>query len=326
MMNRLALSLCALTALTLTACGDDDTPGMPEASLPEASMMDAAMDALMEASIPDATPRPDAGPGGQEGLLISEVSTMGPDNEYVEIWNPTDGPIDLTNVYLTDNSAYTRFAAGMPWAPSGTAETDYLVRFPAGATIDAGQVILVAFGRSTPTEGMEGRRDLKLEDASFFIRCPDYLATGFTSPDDDMVYCDDAVIPLMIVPTNGGAGRMAGSLISNRREMVMLFRWTGGLAQDVDYIIWGTDDDSATRVDKTEVAGYQADTSIALQNMRSPAGPGNNESLSRCAREMDEVTTGGNGITGHDETSENFSASWMVGAPSPGTVNACLGS
>ena len=56
-----------------------------------------------------------------------------------------------------------------------------------------------------------------------------------------------------------------------------------------------------------------------------PASAGAPLAIERCAMETGEKTTGGNGITGHDETSEDMSASFKSAAtPSPGTKNSCL--
>ena len=43
--------------------------------------------------------------------------------------------------------------------------------------------------------------------------------------------------------------------------------------------------------------------------------------------DMDEGTetpTGGNGLTGHDETSENLSETWLEGEPTPGYIYTAL--
>jgi len=323
-------SLC-VALLILSACGDDDIRSIPDA-MPDATtdaMADATSDAMVDGAVdgtvPDATVRDAGGPGGGDGLLISEVSTQPNSDEYVEIYNPTDTEIDLSNVYLTDNSAYTRFAAGMMWSPDGTPGTDWLIGFPSGATLGAGAVAMIAFGSSTRPGGMAGVRDLDFEMRDDFVRCPDFMATGFDGAEDDEIRCGGAAIPLMRNPMNAGAGNNAGQMISNSREMVMLFQWTGGLVEDLDYVIWGSDTDSATRVDKTMVAGYQPDTAIATQNTNAPTPPSGTTALVRCdSSEPSEVTTGGNGPTGHDETSEGFSSAWMESTRSAGTLNPCL--
>ena len=157
------------------------------------------------------------------------------------------------------------------------------------------------------------------------MRCPDFMAAGFDGEGDDMIRCAGTPIPLMRNPMNAGAGRNAGQMISNSREMVMLFQWTGGLIEDLDYVIWGDDTDSATRVDKSMIGGYQADTAIAAQNANAATPPSGSTAIVRCdANEPGETMTGGNGPTGHDETSENFSAAWMDSTRSAGSVNPCL--
>jgi hypothetical protein len=119
---------------------------------------------------------------------------------------------------------------------------------------------------------------------------------------------------------------VAGAALSNDREMVVLFTWDGNTShtlKDVDYVTWGTVFEDATRVDKTGLPGYKPDTARGSQ---VGAGlPGVFESIVRCVLETAEQTFGGNGITGHDETSERFDTAFTVQAtPSPGVKNTCL--
>jgi len=109
--------------------------------------------------------------------------------------------------------------------------------------------------------------------------------------------------------------------------MLILFTWDGNTAnvlKDVDYVTWGVMFENGTRVDKTGVAGYQPDTAPAMQNP-APAPP-NGQSIERCSTmESGEKASGGNGISGHDETSEALGMSFTVQAmPTPGAKNACL--
>ena len=155
--------------------------------------------------------------------------------------------------------------------------------------------------------------------------CPDFFLTTDGLP----VTCGGAQVPAMVVPANGSVGAQAGTLLSNSREMVVLFEWDGSSAtvKDVDYVTWGAQFDDATRIDKTGVAGYQNDTTRGSQAGAdatfSGTGPG---AIERCnAMEPGEVPSGGNGITGHDETSEDFASSFTEATtPSPGGKNACL--
>ncbi len=249
------------------------------------------------------------GTGGStpgEHLLISEIGTSPAEGEFIEIYNPTTAAVDLTNYYLSDNATYHRIAAGMPFAPPlATPETDFLAQFPAGTMLPAGGVIVLA-----TVTGFEGK----------FSKCPDFMlsATPFTC-------VSGGTAKAMVVPTNGAIGTMVG--LSNSREMVVLFSWMPGTTkvQDVDYVTWGDMFDAETRMDKTAVTGYSADTAAASQKF-APA-PNVNESIERCGptAEPAEKATGGNGIMGHDETSESLDVSFKIqAAPSPGVKNACL--
>ncbi len=238
-------------------------------------------------------------------LLISEVGLRPGDAEFIEIWNRSTSTLELDDYYLTDNSSYTSLAAGEPWEPAGTPETDFLARFPAGTSLAADAVLVVAL-----SDGFEAT----------FASCPDLILAAEALP------CGGVDVPPMQAPPGGGIGTSAGSLLSNSREMVMLFTWDGDVAhplQDVDYLTWGVDYDDDSRVDKTGVAGYAPDTPRAEQDPAPTTG--DHESLERCGAEIDEEPTGGNGLTGHDETSESMSASFSIQvSPGPGTKNACL--
>jgi hypothetical protein len=95
--------------------------------------------------------------------------------------------------------------------------------------------------------------------------------------------------------------------------------------EDVDYVTWGVMFDPATRVDKTGIAGYVADTASASQ--KPAVAPPPTQSIERCGPtlEQGEKSFGGNGITGHDETSEPLDASFKLQVkPTPGVKNTCL--
>lgn len=237
--------------------------------------------------------------------MISEVGTQPAGGEFIEIYNPTAAAVDLTNYYLSDNATYYAIAAGTPFNPPlATAGTDFLAQFPAGTMLAPGAAIAIATGAGFETT---------------FNKCPDFIlaATALT--------CTGGTAPAMIAPANGGIGDQAGSLLSNSREMVILFAWDGASAtvKDVDYVTWGTAFDAETRVDKSSVSGYQADTPAA--NQKAAAAPTNGASIERCTLETGETTTGGNGITGHDETSEPLDTTFVIqAAPTPGVKNACL--
>lgn len=249
-----------------------------------------------------------AGGGGTLGdhLLISEIGVAPAGGEFIEIYNPTGAMVDLTEYYLADNSGYFSIAQGKPWAPvTNNPGTDFLAQFPAGSKIAPGAVVVVATSASYEMQ---------------FSKCPDFFLS--TKP----ITCANAPGKLMLAPTNGGIGDNSG--LSNDREMVILFHWAGVAntpVEDVDYVTWGVMFEDATRVEKTAVAGYMADTVRASQ--KPAIAPPPTQSIERCGPtlEQGEKSAGGNGITGHDETSEPLDTSFKLQVkPTPGTKNTCL--
>jgi hypothetical protein len=262
-----------------------------------------------------------AGTGGSgtaaDHVLVSEVGVLGDAAEFIEVYNPTSSAVDLSNYYLADNSAYYKVTAG-PWNPQGTAGTDFLVRFPAGTSIPAAGVLVIG---ANPAGYY-----------SQFGRCPNF----FLEKSGAAVTCAGASVPAMTIPPNGSVGDKTGALLSNDREMVVLFRWDGAAStvQDIDYVTWGSAFDDNTRVDKTGAPGYKADTARASQKSADTGfvpdagvvdGGASGLSIERCALETGEKLSGGNGLTGHDETSENMTATFKSQPnPSPGVKNTCL--
>ncbi len=244
-------------------------------------------------------------PGGTPAnhVVISEVGVAPAGGEFVEIWNPTKSAVDLSNYYLSDNATYTEVVTGQPWVPpTDNVGTDFLARFPNGTTLAPDAVIVVA---TDPTY------------KDNFGACPDFTLKGTFDG------CGSPVLA-MNAPSEGSIGTVAG--LSNAREMVVLFRWDGDaahLVEDVDYVTWGPDFDDNTRADKTGKATYKADTARASQ--KAAVAPKATESIERCGLETGEKLSGGNGLTGHDETSEDLAATFTVqAAPSPGAKNGCL--
>ncbi len=262
-----------------------------------------------------------AGSGGNptagDHILISEIGILNDAAEFIEIWNPTSQEVDLSDYYVADNSAYYKITNG-PWNPTQTAGTDFLVRFPPGTKIPADGVIVIG---ANPT-GFE----------SAFGSCPTLFLNTNAAP----VLCGGNNVDAMAIPPNGSLGDQFGKLLSNSREMVVLFTWDGSAStvKDVDYVTWGSDFDDNSRADKTGVAGYQPDTARASQKPAStgfvadggaPDGGGSNLSIERCAIEPGEKLSGGNGLTGHDETSEDLTTSFVATQnPTPGAKSVCL--
>jgi MYXO-CTERM domain-containing protein len=260
------------------------------------------------------------------GLVISEVGydTLAESNaatsaEYIEIYNPTSSRIALTaaagapSVYLSDSpTQYWKLPAGNVLVGN---TADFLWQFPAGASIAPHSFVVVcadstAFlaefydGSLATFEGLPGAPQL-------FEGTQDGAADGV----GDMVNASTA--PSQSILTNGG-------------ETVVLFQWDGrtDLVQDLDIVVW----QSTTQVtNKTgqSVDGPDADTvattyaADAAQSTRL-AGPVPQSSVFGLARlelrELGEADAGGNGVGGHDETSESFDtgSAWGYLAHSPG--------
>jgi hypothetical protein len=308
------LYAASLTTWCVAGCGGDDTATRDsgvdashdaDVDTSHDADVDASHDVDVDASL-DADADTDAGSPPPSGhVLISELVVAPDESEFFELWNPTDAAVELSDYHVADNSAYTRYATGVPWAPVETGGTDFLVRFPAGSSIAPSETLVVAM-----STGFEAA----------FGRCPDFVV----SPTGSALPCGTSSVPAMLVPPNGGVG--TNVTFSNARELLVLFVWNGvagHAVQDVDYVTWGTEWDDNSRVDKTGIAGYVADTPRAEQTA-APA-PGANESIGRCsADETGESGSSGNGLTGHDETGESLNTTFRIlSTPSPGVVNVC---
>ncbi|MFO0685653.1 MAG: lamin tail domain-containing protein [Sandaracinus sp.] len=282
--------------------GDDAGGGMDAASGADAGANDASV--LFDAGGTDAATGSDAGTPTLDHLVFTEVAVTPNAAEMIEIWNPTAGAISLSGYYLSDNATYPGIAAGTAFSPPlATAGSDFLVTFPADASIGPDDVIVIA------------------TDMGFAAQtgvCPDYILAAA-----DVACPGGGTSRAMAVPTNGARGSSAG--LTNGREMLVLFRWNGTEAtlHDVDYVTWGDTFDAETRADKTSLSGYAADTPPASQH---PAPvPTAGQSIERCALEVGETRTGGNGISGHDETSERLDMAFrVVTTPTPGVHASCL--
>src|SRR5690606_6484735 len=148
-------------------------------------------------------------------LLISEVVTLPDEGEYIEIFNPGTAAVDLSNHYLSDNGVYHTFTSG-PWSPTMTNNTDFLARFPFGTMIAPGQRLVINAGTDFQAAHNNACPDLTLANASM---------------------CNGSPVPSMVAPPNGTIGGDLGLMLSNSREMLILFCWDGqsNTVVDIDY-------------------------------------------------------------------------------------------
>ena len=225
--------------------------------------------------------------GQADHVVFSEVVLTPSDGEYVEITNPTANDIDMSDYYFTDatdtgsDKAYYKLPAGADyWSGSSF---DFICRFPSGYSIAAGASIKVS-----------------LKDNASFVST--YGESADLSLNDNLLDAVDGSL------TKGVA---AAPKLHNTSETLVLFYWDGtsSTVKDVDYLLWG---DNSFAVDKLGISGYQSDTPVSSQSYMSVHTT--NEKLIRVesASEGGETQSGGNGITGHDETSEPLSATWVT--------------
>ncbi len=248
-------------------------------------------------------------------LLITEVCVLGSENEFVEIANPTGAAVDLSNYYLTDaiysGQYYWNIVLPNPdqTTVGGGAFTDFHARFPAGATIAAGDTITVSVAGSDAFLGAWGIP-------------PDYeLFEDGSGPDD---------VPDMREVFPGSINGSSLPSLTNTGETMVLYYWNGAtdLVTDIDLFTWGAGGSylfSKTGVSMdgpdadTVPTAYQADTPTGSQQLFTTAHAFG-ESYQRVdGNEGTEVKTGGNGTLGHNETSENLMTTFhmAVATPSP---------
>lgn len=239
-------------------------------------------------------------------LVISEV-VLAPDaGEFIEIYNPTDQTVDLITYYLTNNSKYWRVPAGGVGIESG----DFTVRFPAGATIEPFGVIIIALNAAN------------FQNVYGFL--PDYEIPPQT------VFNGPFMLPAYEWAVSSSAN------LANSGEGIVLFYWDGinDLVRDVDIVRVGMPTPANDIAPKTglsldgfdpgnEPSTYLPDAmTMPVMLNRAPAG----FSHKRLALEVGEIAEGGNGLLGHDETTEDISITWdgsgiAFTPPTPGVVD-----
>jgi len=248
-----------------------------------------------------------------EKILLSEVAF---DGEFIEIYNPNNQAVDLSDFYLTDatfspsSQFYYTIVNGSN--PGGGGFQDFHARFPDGASIGAGEyqtMSLLGSDHFIQTFGMNPTYELFEDNGSADL------------------------IPDMREAFSGSINNQG--ILSNSGEVAILYKWDGlsDLVQDVDYVVWG---DKNEAVDKSGVSidgpdanadnsTYQNETIIASQDIASTGATGLGLSIHRIDySEGTQTTSGGNGITGGDETSENLSSTWTtLTAPTPNAGEEC---
>lgn len=237
----------------------------------------------------------------QDGLLIRQVYLERDTPGFIELVNTTDAVMTLQGVHLATTPDF-----GLLPSADGPALVDgqVIVKLPDGLQVPPGEVAV------------------QLSAGSFVE------AYGF-APELSLPTSDEGAQAVEVVAGDPEGGALA----SFGGGVVALFVWDGqsDLVQDLDVVIWGEGvnvDRSGVAVDGPddgdEASIYADDTAPGDQRPADAIEPGN--ALLRGAGEVDEATEGGNGIGGHDETSEDMASAFSQGAPAPVAAVPVVGS
>ena len=214
--------------------------------------------------------------GNADHLILNRVCITPDQAEMIEIYNPLSESVDLTNYYLSDSNKYYEWING-----ESIGNFDFLVKLPSGSSIPP-----------------EGTYTITTQNNDDFFNHYGY------QPDLSILDQNLETVEFGVNPN-----------LSGSEEMLILFFWDGQsqIVQDVDYFLWGDFDKG---VFKSTTDGYSYDDTI-LENqnfIRSYLSSDFYDSLyvRNDINEVEENQNEGNGISGHDETSENFNLSWSI--------------
>ncbi|MCC6553484.1 MAG: thrombospondin type 3 repeat-containing protein [Polyangiaceae bacterium] len=255
-------------------------------------------------------------------LLLSEIVVTPNAAELIEIYNAGAAPVDLSDYYLADYSTYYLLVGTNPAPPISS---DFAVRFPPGAVIGPGEVqtisiagaecFRVACGSAGAFTGFAAYPTYEIYNAGTFGAAQPISVPG---------------VPDMRPAFTSSIGTSRG--LTNANEPVVLFYWDGvsDLVEDVDYVFYGA---SATNtpVNKTAVSidGPDADGAASTYLDDTADDVASHAAVSAggdtCRVDFTEgaqTPSGGNGVTGANETSEVWSATWAPCAVmTPGAID-----
>jgi len=214
--------------------------------------------------------------GNADHLIFNRICITPDESEMIEIYNPLNESVDLSNYYLSDSDKYYQWING-----ESIGNFDFLIKFPSGSSIDSEETYVITTQSNADfSDSYDFMPDLSLVDS-------------------DLEIFDSGINPNL----------------SNSEEMLVLFYWDGisSIVQDVDYFLWGDYDKGFS---KTTAEGYPYNDTLLEEQIfiRNHGFSDFYDSLyvRLDINEYDEIQSDGNGITGHDETSENFIASWAI--------------
>lgn len=274
-------------------------------------------------------------------LLISEICVRPRLGEFIEIFNPTTSPISLGNYYLTDNvslrdEVYTRLVKGKD--SLNVDPGDFFVRFPDLAVIEPDSYQTIAFDANSFISHYNENPTYTIRGSTPDVANMDTVKIGAGAP-----RFDDPNEVLILLRWGGESdlvedvdyvvwGDFASTpLLSSKQPQVQLAEAgdspdaviaAGPLNESVNKTGLGIDgiDNGAGK------SYYDNETPDSLQTPVGAQTHGFYKSWQRRAtpREFGERAAGGNGIAGHDETSEDLARAFTAAAPSPGEPNPGL--
>lgn len=260
-----------------------------------------------------------------EHLLISEVcfapknDTAVNSSEFVEVFNPTDQPVDLSTVYVTNLG---RSYGALPALGEGINANGvgWLYRFPAGSTLPAGAVAVIC-------------NDADIFATEFFGGAAN-IAANFPGPLTQLFQTNPGGLSTVVKMTSVGFSP-AGLSLNNAGDLVVVFGWDGlsDRVTDLDMVLWGATisklptkhTDHAAGIDGPDadsaVSTYQEDpATTTTRTAPTPPPLGSGYAIARSSLiEGGETVSGGNGVTDHQETTEDWSL-WFHGTATPGTT------
>ena len=285
----------------------------------------------------------------EQHLLISEICVRPSFAEFIEIYNPGPDAVSLKDYYLTDNvtsrnNAYTLLTTGL--SALQIEDGDFFVRFPATAVIPAGAYQTVAFSAknfakrySTPgtprvasyeivgddNDPLNDVRRVKPDTAAPFVK------PGFADPNEALILLhwdgkSDLVEDVDYVVWGDTTGIIEGAqafegeaqAVEGGHQFVDQAGVTiaaGPLNEAVNKTGLGIDgaDSNAAK------SYYDADTHYKKQKPVDAQTHALLKSWQRRPKpkEFGELQAGGNGLAGHDETSENLASAFKEDVASP---------
>jgi hypothetical protein len=255
-------------------------------------------------------------------LLLTELVVSPTDAEYIAITNPTPAAVDLSHYYLADYATYYRVVYNGDAAQPGAipVSADFVVRFPAGATIQPGekQIVSIAGAKCFKSANCNGA------PVTFFGF---NVFPTYEIPPTVAANASD-LVPDMVAPFATAIGATRG--LTNGGEPVVLFYWDGvsNLVTDVDYVYYGGATSAGNPAvyktgDVVNGQVYAPDTLEDVANTAARHAPlfvpnaGNMGISSNTCRvipysEGNQLMSGSNGVNGADETSEDASQTWTA--------------